>query len=146
FEQKMAAQFGYDPSAPTDNPTGGLTIPDTWRGSSLSYFEMLGANAVTTARNTGHLRSFQQIGITDYGIVNPEDERTCPTCRFMAGKHFEVESAVKRQESVLDQEDPEKIKEIHPWEHKKEILAKSGASDQPGHVSKEDSKKLEAAG
>ncbi len=146
FSDKMAAQFGYDPNAPTNNPTGGLEIPNAWRGSSMSYFEMLGANAVTTARNTGHIRSFQQIGITEYAIVNPEDERTCPSCRFMAGKHFETESAVKRQESILDQEDPEKIKDLHPWDKKKEILSKSGASEKDGHVSKEDSKKLEAAG
>jgi SPP1 gp7 family putative phage head morphogenesis protein len=143
---RMAKKFGYDPAARTSNPTGGLEIPNTWRGSSLSYFEMVAANAVTTARNAGQLRSYHELGIKEFAVVNPKDERTCPTCQLMAGKHFQVKHAVERQEKILEEKDPEKIRELHPWASKSEMLERSGAADKAGYVSTEDSAKLAAAG
>ena len=46
-----------------------------FHGSSTQYFEGLVANAMTVARTQGQLRSFVDLGVEKYVIVNPLDER-----------------------------------------------------------------------
>lgn len=54
-----------------------VTVPDGFNGSAKKYFEGLVANATTTARVQGQVRSFEEFGFTKMEIINPIDERTC---------------------------------------------------------------------
>lgn len=94
---------------------GAVITPGGFHGSSIQYFEGLTANAMTVARTYGQLRSFADIGITRYTIVNPSDERTCPICSHMNGKVFTVKQGVDQMAAELEAKNPEDIKTTHPW-------------------------------
>lgn len=147
LESTLAKEFGYSPDLPWMAKPEGIALPGGWHGTPASYFEMLAANVTSNARNVGQMRSYSNIGVTHYEVLNPEDERTCPECSYMNGKVFEVEDGLGQTEKVWVHADtPDDVKAAHPWADKKQILTASGASDKNGHVSHEDSKKLAAAG
>jgi SPP1 gp7 family putative phage head morphogenesis protein len=107
-----------------------LHVPGGYRGSARGYLEGLTANAMTTARVQGQIRSFENVGITTYEIVNPSDERTCPICSHMNGKVFTTTSATKQIELVQDTSSPGDVKNVHPWLSVKDLKAispKAGA-------------------
>lgn len=92
-----------------------VKTPDGWAGSSDQYFEGLVANATTTARASGQVRSLEDLRVTKYEINNPEDEKTCEVCNFMSGKVFEVSQGSEQIDAVLGLGNPEKIKSESPW-------------------------------
>lgn len=94
---------------------GEVKVPDGYNGTAKSYFEGVAANAATVARVYGQLRSFAQIGITKYVIVNPEDERTCPVCSLLSGKVFTVAQGAEQLKKEAAVKSPEELKLIHPW-------------------------------
>lgn len=122
---------------------GSVHVPGGYHGSASSYLEGLVANAMTTARVQGQVRSFEVVGITSYELVSPSDERTCPTCAHMAGKQFTVESARKQIELEQAINSPDMMSEAHPWLSTKEMLALSPIA---GHVGAADSAALAKAG
>lgn len=124
-----------------------VKTPGGYSGSSASYFEGLVANAVTNARAMGQLRSFAELGVGKYQIVNPSDSRTCPPCSHLDGKVFTVQQGEQQMSRDLAAKKPEDIKKIHPWL----TLAKIKAiSPKPGALSGKagtlDSKNLAKAG
>lgn len=122
---------------------GWVKTPFGFGGSSAQYFEMVVANAVTTARAHGHLRSLADLEVSKYEIVNPMDSRTCPVCSHMNGKQFTVDQGMKVATAELKAKTPDAVKEAHPWigpDELKEI------SPSAGQVSKSDSDKLAAEG
>jgi hypothetical protein len=56
---------------------GAFSTPGGWHGSAAQYFEGLAANAATTARAFGQMRSFQDYGVTKYTWNAINDRRTC---------------------------------------------------------------------
>lgn len=122
---------------------GSLSVPGGYKGSASSYLEGLVANAMTTARVQGQVRSFEVVGISSYELVTPGDERTCPVCMHMSGKRFSIESAHKQIELEQSINTPDAMKQVHPWLSPKELLAISPA---PGPISVADSAALAAAG
>lgn len=119
-----------------------LYVPNGYRGSSRSYMEGLTANAATTARVQGQVRSFEQIGITTYTIANPSDERTCPICGHMTGKVFTTRQARKQIDLVQAASTPEDVKAAAPWLTVKEMKA---ISPEAGFQSVSDSTDLSKA-
>ncbi len=92
-----------------------ITIPSGFRGSDQDYFRMVAANAVTTARTRGQIRSFQDAGITIYELVNPMDFRTSKICRRLHGKQFRVEDALSQIDGQAGATTPEQYKAAAPW-------------------------------
>lgn len=92
-----------------------VTVPGGFNGSDAKYFEGLAANAATSGRVRGQMRSFVDIGVTRYEIVNPMDRRTSPICQFMNGRVFTVREATSQIESLAGATDPDAVRQIHPW-------------------------------
>lgn len=92
-----------------------VRTPAGYIGSKEQYFELLAANAATTARSFGQLRSFVDLGITSYEVVNPTDARTCPVCGMMVGKVFNVSHGTAIMESEMAATDPAGVRVAHPW-------------------------------
>ena len=107
---------------------GLVTYPSGFRGTAEQYFQGLAANTSTVARAYGQMRSFADIGVTKYTIVNPRDDRTCPVCSQMDGKVFNVADGVAQMNRELEADSPESIKEIHPWVSAKELSKIGGKS------------------
>lgn len=126
---------------------GTVRYPGGFSGSGAQYMEGLAANAATVARAYGQLRSFAQIGITKYTIVNPNDSRTCPTCAYMDGKVFEVQQGLDQIRAEQAAREPNDIRRAHPW---LKLGALRAISPTPGRVTgragARDSGKLAAAG
>lgn len=92
---------------------------DGFRGSQRQYFEGLVANAATTSRNYGKMRTYRDLGIKKFEIRNPIDERTCSRCHTMNGKTFTVDQGSEMIERSLSARTPNAIKQIHPWKSDK---------------------------
>lgn len=115
--------------------------PDGWAGSSKQYFEGVVANAATVARAHSQMRSFLDIGITKYTIVNPLDERTCERCHHMDGKVFSMKDGADQMHAELKAKNPNGVRAAHPWLGAKQLtklstpgaLAKAGQSLPPFH-------------
>jgi len=98
-----------------DRVLGYISTPSGYNGSVESYFEGLAASASTTARTQGQIRSLQDLEVTSYVVVNPDDERTCPICSEMNGKSFTVEMAGEMADDELSADTPDEVKEAHPF-------------------------------
>ncbi len=99
---------------------------------------------MTNGRVRGQVRSFVDIGVTRYEIVNPMDRRTSPICQFMNGRVFTVREGASQIESIAGATDPETVKKEHPWMSAKaagaihgrggdRALARAGLSLPPYH-------------
>ena len=53
--------------------------------------------------------------ITKYKISEQMDGRTCPICRHMNGKVFDVKEAVATVERALSVQNPQELKVLSPW-------------------------------
>jgi DNA-binding HxlR family transcriptional regulator len=119
---------------------GIFTTPSGYTGSQKQYFEGLVANAMTVGRVYGQMRSFSQIGITKYTIVNPGGDRICEACLSIQGQTFEIKDGLNQIAKEFDAKNPEDIKNIHPWVAASQIsglssdqLAANGLSLPPYH-------------
>jgi hypothetical protein len=76
----------------------------------------VGAN-LTTSRlvSYGFLSQASAVGETTYQITEVLDEKICPFCEMMHGKKFEVDPAMTKMETILQEEDPEALKALAPW-------------------------------
>jgi SPP1 gp7 family putative phage head morphogenesis protein len=130
----MIKGIGHDKAAKiirdaVSKTLGKVVVPDGFSGSDAKYFEGIAANVSTNARVRGQIRSFSDIGITKYEIVNPMDSRTTPICRTMNGKVFEVKEANKQIARTAEAKTPADVKTAHPWlgaEKVKSIFSKGG--------------------
>lgn len=84
-------------------------------GRGDAYWEMLSLAFVNRARVFSELSSFQQAGIEKYRWDSVLDEVTTEICRFMDGKVFSVDDAIKRLDDADQAESADEIKDIHPW-------------------------------
>lgn len=121
---------------------GKVTVPGGFNGSDAKYFEGLAANTATNARVRGQVRSFVDIGVTRYEIVNPMDRRTSPICQFMNGRVFSVPEGASQIERVSGATTPDQVREAHPWIPMSKVkaigggnrgLAKAGLALPPYH-------------
>ena len=120
-----------------------VEIPGRWSGTDRQYFEGLTANAATVSRVHGQMRSFMDLGITKYEIMNPSDSRTCEVCVHMNHKVFTVENGKQVMEGELNAKTPEQVKRVHPWVRSKEL---EKLSPMPGPAGPKDAASLANAG
>lgn len=102
-------------AAAVEKELGRVVVPKGFRGSDAKYFEGIAANTSTNARVRGQIRSFSDIGITKYEIVNPMDTRTTQICAFMNGQTFTVKDANAQIERTSAATNPGQVKAAHPW-------------------------------
>ncbi len=102
-----------------------FVTPSGYTGTQQQYFEGLVANSMTVGRVYGQLRSFSQIGITKYTIVNPGGDRICPVCELIQGTTFETTQGLKQVGDEYASPKPEDIKNVHPWPKEKQVIGKS---------------------
>ena len=117
--------------------------PFGYSGSSDGYFEVVAASVATTARSRAQIRSFSELEIERYTVVNPMDERTTIICQHMNGKQFTVVQGMEQITAESGVADPDEQKRVHPWYSDKQFLA---ISSKKGHASKADSNRLAEAG
>lgn len=79
------------------------------------YWVGLAGNTVNRARQSGNITGMAEAGTKWCEIVANEDERTCPICRSLNGRVFEVREAVKFNNTFLSLKSPEEVKERLPW-------------------------------
>jgi len=85
----------------------------TLKARSRFYWETIAGSFTGRGRSYGQLSAFAEAGIERYRIEAVLDENTTPTCRFLHGHVFTVQSALT---SFRDAEaTPEDLKEISPW-------------------------------
>jgi hypothetical protein len=106
-----------------------VKIPSGFTGTSKQYFDGLVANAATTARVYGQLRSFAEIGITHYKIHATGGPGMCGSCALMDGKVFTVQQGLSQMQSELNATTPDGVKAAAPWISLKELQR---ISPQPG--------------
>jgi hypothetical protein len=151
LQEELTKFFGYKESDPysKEKKTGQLGIPIGWKGNPQDYFGAVVANAATTARVAGTLKTYTELDITHYTVVNGLDERTCPICTDMNGRTFDVQAAAKQVQLTVAADNSEKVRTISPWltekehekltEEKKDAatnakLSKAGFSYPPFHL------------
>lgn len=120
-----------------------VRTPGRFNGSAAQYFEGLVANAVTNARAQGQIRSFRELEVERYEIVNPSDHRTCPVCSHMNGKTFTVSQGVSQMDADMKAKKPGDVKSTHPWLSPSRLKA---ISPKAGKSSAKDSAALAKAG
>lgn len=107
---------------------GIFSTPSGYHGTQANYFEGLVANAMTVGRVYGQMRSFSQIGITKYTIVNPGGDRICEVCLALQGTTFTTQQAIDQISKEYGAKKPDDIKAIHPWpKNTNDIVGKSSA-------------------
>lgn len=82
-----------------------------------------GGSVITAAASThtsrlssyGFLIEAQLFGVTKYKVSEQLDGRTCPVCRRMHGKVFDVDDAFGRLDGILRIDDPRALKQAAPW-------------------------------
>ena len=68
------------------------------------------------ARNFGSLNYMDQLGITRYRILELNDNRTCPYCRFMNGKVLDIGPARRQMLEFIEAgADGNRIRQIKPF-------------------------------
>lgn len=123
---------------------GKVVVPGGFNGSDAKYFEGIAANVSTNGRVRGQVRSFKDIGVTKYEIVNPMDDRTTPICAFMNGTVFTVKDGESQIARTSAAKNPAQVKQAHPWLGVKQVkgifkkggtrgLVKAGLALPPYH-------------
>lgn len=108
-------QAGAEMSKAVSEALGTFSAPAGYRGPAKRYFEGLAANTATVTRAYGQLRSFSEIGVTRYQLVNPMDHRTSELCQALNGKIFTVADGMSQMAREMAAKNPEDIKRLHPW-------------------------------
>jgi hypothetical protein len=99
-EDKIRMKDVLDPKIKT---TGNSLIDI---GSSLQMARLAGYGYLIEARATG---------VTKYAVNEQLDNRTCPVCRTMHGKVFEVKTAYEKVDTLLRVDDPADLRSMAPW-------------------------------
>ncbi len=96
----------------------GELLAKEFRGSANArtqhYYEMVASVFVGRARTYATLRSFEAAEITKYESRAVLDEVTCPACRFMHGRGFEVRRALD-QYGLVAQSPAESVADLQPF-------------------------------
>jgi len=83
------------------------------RAPSRFYWETIAGSFTGRGRSYGQLSALAEAGIERYRIEAVLDEHTTPTCRFLHGRVFAVQSALASFRAA--EEHPEDLKDISPW-------------------------------
>lgn len=108
----------------------GAFVPDTFRGSTEQYFQMLAGTVRARASAFGALGAIGDAGFTTYRIVAVMDERTSQQCQKMHGRTFKVSDGTRHVERSLAATDPEGLKSVAGWKTPEQIDQIAGSGDE----------------
>jgi SPP1 gp7 family putative phage head morphogenesis protein len=80
-----------------------------------AYWETVAMSFANRGRTYTQLAAFDEAEIQRYRFEAVLDEVTSEACRFMHGRVFSVERAMKRFRAVERARDPERIQDLQPW-------------------------------
>jgi len=99
--------------------TKAINLPDTvGRNASRVGRSMLNiASSLQMSRVAayGYSAEAHFRGITTYQINEQLDSRTCPVCKRMHGKTFQVQDALRKLDALIRIDDPNDLKLLAPW-------------------------------
>ena len=94
----------------------GSTIADAV-GSELAksdyYYEMLGTQTITRARNWSNIVDYHFAGVKEYMWLTMGDERVCIICASLDGTIFVVRDSIGLIDEIMDTDDD--IRNVIPW-------------------------------
>lgn len=79
------------------------------------YWEVVAGAFIGQGRSFAQVSSYAEAGVQRYRIEAVLDEHTTHICRYLHGKTFAVEEALRNFEQVERLEQPEDIKRALPW-------------------------------
>jgi hypothetical protein len=74
---------------------------------------------VSRSNNFGYIEQALIDGVTHYRVNEVMDAKTCPVCRVMDGKEFDVQLAAHQAMRIMATDDTNELKEIAPWPSQK---------------------------
>jgi SPP1 gp7 family putative phage head morphogenesis protein len=80
-----------------------------------SYWNVVAMSFSNRARSYTQLGAFEEARIRTFRFEAVMDQATSRVCRFMHGRIFSVERAMKRFRHVERLRDPERIQDLQPW-------------------------------
>lgn len=132
LEAALGAKFGFNSGA-----AAAPTVPTKFNGDVHDYLSVVSSYAATVSSNIGMAQGLKELGITQYTIENPEDERTCPLCGSLSGQVFETQQMLDQVDAFLGAETIDGVKAALPWatgaEADKPALDASGFKLPPYH-------------
>lgn len=66
-------------------------------------------------RNVAQVRTYEIAEITHYEVLGASDKRLCPSCEYMDGRVFSVETALSVVNELEAADTPEDVKRLMPW-------------------------------
>ncbi len=90
-----------------------LTAAAASRGQS--YWETVAMSFANRGRTYTQLAAFDEADVQRFRFEAVLDEVTSEVCRFMHGRVFSVERAMRRFRDVERLRDPERIRDLQPW-------------------------------
>jgi SPP1 gp7 family putative phage head morphogenesis protein len=106
---------GLDRGAGRDEISADLAVALDHAGRPDAYWDLIATSFSNRARNYTQVHAFDEAAIAAYRWDSVMDQVTSAICRFMNGREFRVDRAVKRIADVMALEDPEAIKDTVPW-------------------------------
>jgi hypothetical protein len=87
------------------------------RISSTGGSVVMAASSTHTSRlaSYGFLVEARLFDVEKYEVSEQLDGRTCPVCRRMHGKTFDVDDSFERLDGILRIDEPQKLKQAAPW-------------------------------
>lgn len=90
-------------------------VPDMWAGMGRQYAQLVAANAMSRARSSVEVSTFQQAGVTYCEIMAMLDERTSDICRALDGQVVPVSDMAARNAAIGAIQNPEDIRTVAPF-------------------------------
>lgn len=80
-----------------------------------NYWKILASVVVNRTKSYSQLSMFRDAGYITYEILAVMDERTCPRCRSLNGRQYQVSRGIELMEEALKAKSPEEHMKIKPW-------------------------------
>ena len=80
-----------------------------------NHWITISSASLNRTRTVAQVRTYEIAEVTHYEIVAVLDARTSEICRYMDGRVFSVESAVRTVNELEEADDPADVKRVMPW-------------------------------
>jgi SPP1 gp7 family putative phage head morphogenesis protein len=80
-----------------------------------NHWLTIASASLNRTRNVAQVRTYEIAEITHYEILVVNDKRLCPTCEYMDGRVFSVETALSVVNELEAADTPEDVKRLMPW-------------------------------
>lgn len=88
---------------------------------SFRYWQGYANHVVTRTREMGRVSAYERAEIEYAEVRAILDHRTTEVCRHMHGRRIKVSELVTVRDALMDNEDPDAVKDIAPWPNAKQV-------------------------